>query len=369
MKIALLGDIAMFGRYCIKNNPKLYAELESVKKYLSQFDIVVGNLEAPFCVNQKGILGKSATVSSHPENIALLKHLNITHLNLANNHIGDFGMDVYESTKDILESNGLDWFGTENKQIRLKINKDKISLLGFCSHNTNPSKVKSRSHKGLNYLKATDAYQKIKENVEDGYFSILSVHSGQEHVDMPSIDDIKFARAIASKHNYVFYGHHPHVIQGYEKINGSAIYYSLGNFIFDDVYTSRDKSKPLVALSEDNKTGLVAELEIKDGSLISSKSNPIYLGENQILVGKDLVRVDLDKINSLLNDSDSDNYELIRKKKISNYIKGRQKLRDLNWYLNRLNLNSIGILYKAKINSSRYKDEFATKIDLHEKYL
>ena len=77
----------------------------------------------------------------------------------------------------------------------------------------------------------------------------------------------------------------------------------------------------------------------------------------------------LDKINSLLNDSESDNYELIRKKKISNYIKGRQKLRDLNWYLNRLNLNSIGILYKAKINSSRYKDEFATKIDLHEKYL
>ena len=51
MKIALLGDIAMFGRYCIKNNPKLFAELESVKKYLSQFDIVVGNLEAPFFFN------------------------------------------------------------------------------------------------------------------------------------------------------------------------------------------------------------------------------------------------------------------------------------------------------------------------------
>jgi len=369
MKIALVGDIAMFGRYCIKNNSKLFDEFEPVKNFLSQFDIVIGNLEAPFCVNQKGILGKSATVSSHPENIALLKYLNITHLNLANNHIGDFGMSAYESTKKILESNGLDWFGTENKQVRLKINNEKISLLGFCSHNTNPSKVKSASKKGLNYLKATDVFQRIKENVEDGYFSILSVHSGQEHVDMPSIDDIKFARAIASKHNYVFYGHHPHVIQGHEKINGSAIYYSLGNFIFDDVYTPRDKSKPLVALSEDNKTGLIAELEIKDGNLISSRSNPIYLGEKQILLGKDLVQVDLNRINSLLDDSDSDHYELIRMKKISNYIEGRHKLRDLNWYLNRLNLNSIGILYKAKINSSRYKKEFSTKIDLYEKYL
>ena len=58
-----------------------------------------------------------------------------------------------------------------------------------------------------------------------------------------------------------------------------------------------------------------------------------------------------------------------RMKKISNYIEGRHKLRDLNWYLSRLNLNSIGILYKAKINSSRYKKEFSTKIDLYDQYL
>ena len=65
----------------------------------------------------------------------------------------------------------------------------------------------------------------------------------------------------------------------------------------------------------------------------------------------------------------SENNRRIRMKKISNYIEGRHKLRDLNWYLNRLNLNSIGILYKAKINSSRYKKEFSTKIDLYEQYL
>ena len=72
---------------------------------------------------------------------------------------------------------------------------------------------------------------------------------------MPSSDDVKFARHLANQFNYVYYGHHPHVIQGFERVNKSTIFYSLGNFIFDDVYTSKDKEKPLIALSESNKTG------------------------------------------------------------------------------------------------------------------
>ena len=41
--------------------------------------------------------------------------------------------------------------------------------------------------------------------------------------------------------------HHPHVAQGIEMHKSSLIAYSLGNFCFDDVYTSVSKA-PLVKL-------------------------------------------------------------------------------------------------------------------------
>ena len=48
MKIALLGDIALFGKYDVSINTNVYEYLEDVARFLSKFDYVIGNLEAPF---------------------------------------------------------------------------------------------------------------------------------------------------------------------------------------------------------------------------------------------------------------------------------------------------------------------------------
>ena len=305
MKIALLGDIATFGRYCLNNNKNLLNYFDGIKKYLSTFDYVIANLEAPFVVNEKPISGKSATVCAHPNNIEVIKYLGITHLNLANNHIGDYGLDGYHRTIELIENNNLKWFGTENKQLNLSCNDEKIAMMGFCSFNTNPSPVKSKSKLGLNYLDANKVIETLKDNTEKGYFNILSVHSGQEHIHMPSSHDVKFARYLANQFDYVYYGHHPHVIQGFEEVNKSAIFYSLGNFIFDDVYTSRDKEKPLISLSESNKTGGIGEIEINNGELKKSCITPIYLGENRMLAGDEVKTVNQNKYDAYLKNAGS----------------------------------------------------------------
>lgn len=366
MKIALVGDVALFGKYCLKNNEKILDQLRSIKEYLSKFDLVIGNLEAPFALNDDAIFGKSATISSYPENVELLKYIGFTHLNLANNHIGDFGRSGYERTKKLIESNEIDWFGTENKQIRLDLKNEKISLMGFCSYNTNPSPVKSFSKKGLNYLSVEGVFNKMRENNNDGYFNILSVHSGQEHIHMPSSDDVKFARHLASRFDYVYYGHHPHVIQGYEKVEKSAIFYSLGNFIFDDVYTSKDKEKPLIALSESNKTGGIGEIEINNGVIKKSYITPIYLGENKMLVGDEVQTANQRKYDAYLRKAGSKEYNFERSRFISNYISTRKEMRDFKWYISRLNLNSIGIIIKSKLNSFLYNKHFSSKLKTME---
>jgi len=362
MRIALLGDIAAFGRYCLNNDSSLLNYFGSIKKYLSAFDLVIGNLEAPFVLNEKPIYGKSATVCAHPKNIELIKYLGITHLNLANNHIGDYGIDGYQRTVELIEKNNLNWFGAENKQLNFTYDGEKIAMMGFCSFNTNPSPVKSKSKLGLNYLDAEIVIERLNENAKKGYFNILSVHSGQEHIHMPSIEDIKFGRYLANRFDYVYYGHHPHVIQGFEKVNKSALFYSLGNFIFDDVYTSRDKNKPLITLSEANKTGLIGEVEIKEGVLVSTNATPVYMGLDRMLVGDEVGEVDQADYNAYLSNASSSNYNDKRQAAISKYINKRREMRNLKWFLNRLNFNSVGILLKARKNSKLYHKHFVSKI-------
>ncbi len=362
MKIALLGDIAPFGRYCLTRTEDLLEQFSSVRNYLSQFDLVVGNLETPFAMTEKPIGGKSATIKADPVNVALLSALGINHVTLANNHIGDFGQRAYERTKACLDEVGIGWFGTEGKQIKLKQRGEKIALLGYCSYNTNPSPIPVQTGTGLNYLELEKVCRALENNAAEGYLNILAVHSGQEHVHMPSSDDVVFARGLAHKHDYVYYGHHPHVIQGHETIGGSAIFYSLGNFVFDDVYTPRDPRKPLIRLSEANKTGAIGVVEICDGRIVGSSVTPIYMAPERILIGDEVPGFDINVFNEYLADAGTPEYDARRSSIIAEFIHNRRQLRDLTWYLRRLNFNSVGIMFKARRNASLYRAAFASKL-------
>ncbi|RYE38377.1 MAG: hypothetical protein EOP21_12320, partial [Hyphomicrobiales bacterium] len=174
---------------------------------------------------------------------------------------------------------------------------------------------------------------------------------------------LKSARGLAAKTDYVYYGHHPHVIQGHETVGGSAIFYSLGNFLFDDVYTQRDHSAPLIRLSEANKTGAIGTVEIRNGSVVSSAVTPIYLHQDRILIGDDVHDFDMAVYNAHLMDALSEPYDHHRASLITDYIASRKRMRNLKWYLRRLNSNSLGIIVKARKNAKLYQSAFASKLD------
>ena len=53
MKIALLGDIGLFGKYDVNINTNVYEYLENLAKLLCEFDYVIGNFETPFTQKKK----------------------------------------------------------------------------------------------------------------------------------------------------------------------------------------------------------------------------------------------------------------------------------------------------------------------------
>ena len=284
MRIALLGDVALFGKYSIPGNPKIKYYLSATKEFLGDFDYVVANLETPIIKNGKPYGAKSAYIASDPININILKYLNINVVNLANNHIFDYGRTGYSSTVSALSEVGIQYFGIEGKALEIRSGDDGICLHGYCSYNTNPLGIYKGRGIGVNPLNIEKIALQMELANKKGLLNIISIHSGFEHINYPSLDDIDMARKLSKIANYIYYGHHPHVIQGVEEYNKSLIAYSLGNFLFDDVYTKKS-DKPLIQQTIENKTGLILALDIKGKEIKKYELVPCFMDDHVMILG------------------------------------------------------------------------------------
>lgn len=359
MKIAFLGDMAFFGRFSLINNPELYSYFEDVKNTLSNCDYVVGNLEAPFVSNGSKSGSKSAYISSHESNVNILTFLGVNAVNLSNNHMFDFGCDGFKSTVKILNDHGIKWFGCDNEILTEEIKGEKFAFHGYCSLNTNPLGVRnSKSISSIDHLHAQTVANNVKSYEKKGYFNIVSVHSGIEHVNIPSFDDVKFARYLSSIAPYLYYGHHPHVLQGVEEVNDSLIAYSLGNFCFDDIYDGRTK-EPLVKQSENNKTSMILIVEFDFGKIVNFETVGIYMGDDRYEVN---VQNNLNIFSEYLTlDKAAFDYE--RNKQIGDIVRKRNASRDLSWLLSRFRVSTIFRLYDLYKNKFAYKKVFGSFVE------
>jgi gamma-polyglutamate biosynthesis protein CapA len=78
---------------------------------------------------------------------------------------------------------------------------------------------------------------------------IVSMHHGIEYMPKPSKDQVTFAHAAIDAGADLVIGHHPHVIQGAESYRGRWIYYSLGNFVFDQYQREATQHGEMVEVS------------------------------------------------------------------------------------------------------------------------
>lgn len=352
MKLALLGDIALFGVFSKASNLNLEQKLKDISDYLSTFDYVVGNLETPFSSARRTFGAKSAYICANPDDVTILKILHIDAVTLANNHMFDYGKEGYELTKQLLNKSGIEWYGCEGKELRLTKDGNRLSIAGFCCYTSNPICCVQYGNYGVNAYNLLKAKEFIKKSQIEGYLPIIAVHAGLEHVNYPSLDHVRAARLLADSGNYVYYGHHPHVIQGVEAYRGSLIAHSLGNFCFDDVWTDASSEKPLVELTENNRTGMILELTIENSKLMSWKEQLIYInndGHVGFIHRGDVIK----EYNDTLRDSvnNVENYSTLRRSVLFKRMAERKAKRNVLWYLKRLRPRYVKIILNARRNS------------------
>ena len=201
-----------------------------IHDYLNSFDTVVGNLEGPITANDSVSLGSEVGspqnfIFTFPQITAkLLKQNNIHIVSLGNNHINNFGRDGIKSTHKALSSTNVEYFGGirgDEPILRKEIGGIKFSFIAY-------NQFGGQS--------VEEVSKEIKKESEAGHRVIVFAHWGEEYSGAtPQMKEA--ARTFAKSGASLIIGAHPHVILAQEKIGESEVFYSLGNFIFDQYWT------------------------------------------------------------------------------------------------------------------------------------
>ena len=110
--------------------------------------------------------------------------------------------------------------------------------------------------KKINDRNLTEIIQKLKTENDS---VIVTPHWGEEYQYLKSNKrQQKLAHAMIDAGADIIIGHHPHVVQEMEIYNGKPIFYSLGNFIFDQYFSPETQIGLAVGLvlSENGKQSI-----------------------------------------------------------------------------------------------------------------
>ena len=256
MKLNFLGDVY----------------LDNIYKINFKLDNYIFNLEYPLSTSGTPAKNKVNLGTNEKEFILKTFGKNPFAVNLANNHIMDYGEKAFFETISFLEKEGIKYFGAGNQlnnynnPLIFKFNEKKIALYGYCCLSTTPviGDLKSYGSAPLDMKLIEKDIMKSKDLDID--FKIVNLHWGDEEVKYPKPSDVEKSHQIIDFGVDMIIGHHAHVIQSISKYKDKDIYYGIGNFLFPDLDVpcnydgNKFKNKYIKKQSENNKYSIMLEM-------------------------------------------------------------------------------------------------------------
>lgn len=201
-----------------------------IEPFLQNADLVVANLEGPITEHPSRSLGSEI---GGPDNYvftfatstaALLYTHHIKLVNLGNNHITNFGTDGVRSTMHALSGASVGYFGDPIAHTVAELDVRGVKL-GFVNYNEFDA-----SHD------AELAISQIRDLHAKGDVVVVYTHWGIEYEETAPAYIQSLAHQFVDAGAAIVVGSHPHVVEQHEQYHGADIYYSLGNFIFDQYW-------------------------------------------------------------------------------------------------------------------------------------
>jgi poly-gamma-glutamate synthesis protein (capsule biosynthesis protein) len=230
---------------------------------------VVGNLECPATKIKQPVF-KHFIFRAEPEWLPTLRDHGFTHLNLANNHSIDQGRKGLADTKANIEKAGMTAIGAgatmDEASQPVLIDSLPRHIWMIASNQLQFENFPTLPH-------TTSVSQEPIDSITARILSlrhrdpqciiIVSLHWGWEHTMKPLPQQIMQAHKLINAGADALICHHTHTLQTHETYRGKPIYYSIGNFIFD-------QTKPI------NTKALAVRLTVTKDSL-TTENIPIQI--------------------------------------------------------------------------------------------
>jgi AmmeMemoRadiSam system protein B len=197
------------------------------ERFFSGMDIVTANLEGPFA-NYRRDTTKEIAFRFDPVIIPTLQRYQFNLFTLASNHSLDMGRSGLVESKENLTEAGIPYYGNQ-----FTVADD--SLL-----------IQETAGKKIAYLGLNDTHNSMDEETvlklllqaeEEADITIVNIHWGVEYKPLSHERQRMLAHKFIDQGADIIIGHHPHVVQEIEIYNDAPIFYSLGNFVFDQYFS------------------------------------------------------------------------------------------------------------------------------------
>ncbi|MBU6530843.1 CapA family protein [Streptomyces sp. A108] len=209
--------------------------LAGVKPVVGKADLAICHMETPVG-KPKGPFQGYPEFLVPPQVLTALKDVGYDTCSTASNHTFDHGMTGVRNTLDAMDEAGLGHTGSartpeEAKKTNIRdVNGVKVAHLSYSWESFVHPTPKDKDW----VLNSTDwsAIKKAETRArkQGAEVVVLSVHWGAEYYNEPSTSQIRLAQWISEETGIdLVIGHHAHVVQPIQKVNGTWVAYSLGN--------------------------------------------------------------------------------------------------------------------------------------------
>lgn len=260
---------------------------KNIAEELRQADIAYINLETPLVENCP-LKDSGMIFCGDVRHIMGLQHAGVDVVNLANNHMGNYGQAGVDTTVKVLENAGLGMSGVNGAHVR-DIKGQTIAFLGY---NEVDQQV------GIYLSEPELIKQQVSQAKAQADVVVVQFHWGAEYTHKPTWNQKELARLAIDAGADLIVSNHPHWWQPVEFYKGKVIAYSHGNFIFDQMW------------SKETREGVVGKYTFYEDTLIDVEFLPILIenfGQPRWLNGTEkssIIQKMKSESSTLINESD-----------------------------------------------------------------
>lgn len=305
MSIAILGDFYIPpSSLLLRDGIQSETYKKNFLKAFDGFEYVTCNFEGVVVDehSESCKLGPKLGLSS--SSLTFLASLNISSINLSNNHFGDYSKGDCHNTIRLAEKNGLDYYGLYNNHEL--ITSEYIGAnykVKFISQADLEYGVSNSHEFGAAGVNVGISFREIQKAKKDGFYVVFLLHDGLEYSKVPTVGLEETCHLLCDFGADLVICQHSHVVGCHEEYNGSSIYYGQGNFLFD--YNNRS--------SEDWKLGSYISVDFKDAkSPIVSRQFFVQDGVSIRLLDNQEASAISENLANLFSQYQSDRYEYWR---------------------------------------------------------